>query len=166
MEKSQGFGCQGWLGGGGGGWRVWLVTEVVEEDLSIPVPRVKADTVSLFGMWLWFRHISLQLWLLDSGLDAGLVRALLLWRRVFRRPGWGSGWVCVSVRWMPATKAARDVIARNARVSSPLAGFFRPFLRRVWLDSLAMALSESMSLARVGRPPPSGLHPSSALSGE
>ena len=38
---------------------MWLVTGVVEEDLSVPVPRVEADTASLSGMWLLFRHILL-----------------------------------------------------------------------------------------------------------
>ena len=52
----------------GVGWGgMWLVTGVVEEDLSIPVPRVKANTVSPSGMWLLFNNALLQLWLLGPG---------------------------------------------------------------------------------------------------
>ena len=40
---------------------MWLVTGVVEEDLSFPVPRVEADTVSLSCMWLLLRHVLLPL---------------------------------------------------------------------------------------------------------
>ena len=70
---------------------MWLVTGVVEGDLSIPVPRVEAKMVSPSSMWLLLRHILLQLWLLDSGLGSGRVRDLLFWRRVFRRLRLGLG---------------------------------------------------------------------------
>ena len=68
MEKSQGFGYDGWLVAGGGGGSG---TGVVEEDLSIPVPRVKANTVSPSGMWLLFNNALLQLWLLGPGCIPG-----------------------------------------------------------------------------------------------
>ena len=45
----------GWEGG------VWLVTGVVEENLSIPVPHVRADTISASSMWLLLRHVLLLL---------------------------------------------------------------------------------------------------------
>ena len=46
--------CRGWAAGVAWGW---LVTGVVEEDVSFPVPRVEANAMTPSGMWLLFGHI-------------------------------------------------------------------------------------------------------------
>ena len=58
------------------------------------------------------------------------------------------------MRQLPATESARDVIARKACISCPLARCFLGFFRRVWLSlSLSLVRSESVSL-RDCLPPP------------
>ena len=80
------------LARGAGGGPLWLVPGVVEEDLSVPVPRIEADGVPPSGMWLMLRLVLLRPWL-DAGLISGPVRALLLRGQVSRclRLGLGLG---------------------------------------------------------------------------
>ena len=107
--------CRGWAAGvaWGRGGRVWLVTGVVEEDLSFPVPRVEANAITPSSMWLLFGHIWWLLWLLDSGLDSGVVRALLLWRRAFRRLWLGLGFgLCQCAGGVPLSQ--RGTSSRSA----------------------------------------------------